>query len=121
MAAVLVTGDLYGEPRKAVSKSGNPYLTATVRERVGNGSRWWRVFVFPDEIQVELDGLGDGDSVSVRGEMQAEIYEGRDGESRLSLSIMASALIALRRPGKRRARRHERVQDGPDPSALYAG
>ena len=45
--------------------------------------------------------LGDGDALSVQGALKVETYE-RDGETKLSLSIVAEHVLALRQPSRKR-------------------
>jgi hypothetical protein len=44
--------------------------------------------------------LGDGDALSVQGAFRAETYE-KDSVAKLSLSIVADRVLALRQPGKK--------------------
>jgi single-stranded DNA-binding protein len=45
--------------------------------------------------------LGDGDAVSVQGPLKVETYE-KDGATKLSLSVVADHVMALRQPPKER-------------------
>jgi single-stranded DNA-binding protein len=45
--------------------------------------------------------LAEGDAISVQGAFKAELYD-KDGEKRLSLSIVADNVLALRQPAKPR-------------------
>jgi single-stranded DNA-binding protein len=47
--------------------------------------------------------LTDGDSLSVQGAMKVELYQPEGGEARVSLSIIADHVLALRQPPKERA------------------
>ena len=47
--------------------------------------------------------LGDGDALSIQGALKVETYE-RDGETKLSLSIVAEHVLALRQPPRKRER-----------------
>jgi single-stranded DNA-binding protein len=48
-----------------------------------------------ENIQAELLRLQDGDAISVQGALKVELYD-KDGERRLSLSIVADNVLALR-------------------------
>lgn len=50
----------------------------------------------------ELLRLSDGDAVSCQGSMKAEIYKPDNGEPRLSLSLVADQVLALRQPPRKR-------------------
>ncbi len=56
---------------------------------------------FSDPAQAELMRLGEGDGVSVQGALKVETYE-RDGETKLSLSLVADHVLPLRQPPKPR-------------------
>jgi single-stranded DNA-binding protein len=102
-AYVLVSGTLYHAPESRTSKAGKPFVTATIRAKEGEATVWWKVVCFSESAGAELLRLGDGDAVSVQGALRAETYE-RDGESRLSLSVIADVVVALRQPAKARPR-----------------
>jgi hypothetical protein len=44
--------------------------------------------------------LDDGDALAVQGALRAEAYA-KDGEPRVNLTVLADALLPLRRPKKR--------------------
>jgi len=59
------------------------------------------VLAFSDTAQSELLRLDDGDAVSVQGGLRAEAYS-KDGEPRVSLMVLANAVLPLRRAKKPR-------------------
>src|ERR1700746_3718983 len=59
------------------------------------GRKWWLVTAFSKTAQAELMRLGDGDALSVQGSFKAELYD-KDGDKRLSLSLVADCVLALR-------------------------
>jgi single-stranded DNA-binding protein len=85
------------------SKAGRPFVTATLKAKNGDDAQWWKVLAFSESIQADLLRLQDGDTISVQGEFKAELYD-KDGEKRLSLSIVADNALALRRPARKRER-----------------
>jgi single-stranded DNA-binding protein len=102
-AHVLVTGALFRQPEQRTSKAGKPFVTAKIRAKDGDSTQWWKVLAFSESAGAELLRLGDGDAVSAQGQLKAELYE-RDGETRLSLSIIADVVLALRQPAKAKSR-----------------
>jgi single-stranded DNA-binding protein len=99
-AFAIITGALFKAPEQKQSKAGKPFVSATVKCGAGEQTQWWRVIAFSETAQAELLRLGDGDAVSVQGSMKAEIYQ-RDGSApRVSLSITADNVLALRQPPK---------------------
>jgi single-stranded DNA-binding protein len=100
-AVVLITGTLFRAPERRTLKAGRPFVTATIRVKDGNNAQWWKVLAFSESIQAELMRLVGGDSISVQGTFKAELYE-KDGEKRLSLSIIANNVLALLQLSKAR-------------------
>jgi single-stranded DNA-binding protein len=101
-AFAIVTGSLFRAPEQRTSKAGKPYVTATIRVKDGDALQWWRVTAFSESAQAELVRLGDGDGVSVQGAFKAELYQPESGEPKVSLSIVADRVLALRQPPKQR-------------------
>ena len=90
-------GQLFREPEQRTSKAGKPFVTATIRAKDGEAAQWWKVLAFAETARAELMRLTDGDALSVQGALQAETYE-KDGATRLSLSVVADQVLALRQP-----------------------
>jgi hypothetical protein len=82
-------------------EGGQAFVTATLKAKDGEESQWWKVLAFSESVQAELMRLADGDPISVQGAFKAELYD-KDGERRLSLSIIADNVLALRQPSKTR-------------------
>jgi single-stranded DNA-binding protein len=101
-ALAIVTGSLFRAPEQRTSKAGKPFVTATIRAKDGEASQWWRVTVFSESAQAELMRLGDGDALSVQGAMKVELFTPDGGATKLSLSIVADHVLALRQPPKER-------------------
>jgi hypothetical protein len=67
------------------------------------------VLAFSSEAQNELLRLDDGDALAVQGGLRAEAYA-KDGEPRVSLTVLADAVLPLKRPKKpREPERQERA------------
>jgi single-stranded DNA-binding protein len=101
-AFAIVTGALFRAPEQRTSKSGKPFVTATIRAKDGEASQWWRITAFSETAQAELMRLVDGDACSVQGAFKAELYQPEGGEAKVSLSIIADRVLALRQPPKER-------------------
>jgi|SRR5580704_3454618 single-stranded DNA-binding protein len=114
MTYALVSGSLFRAPEQKTSKAGKPYVAATIRAKDGEASQWWKVVAFSESAQAELMCLGDGDACTVQGAFKAELYQPEGGEARVSLSIVADQVLALRRPPKERKRT---ALDSPQDSA----
>jgi single-stranded DNA-binding protein len=101
-AFAIVTGSMFKAPEQRTSKTGRPYVTATIRAKDGEVSQWWSVMAFSESAQVELMRLGEGDACTVQGAFKCELYQLEGGETRLSLSIVADHVLALRQPPRER-------------------
>jgi single-stranded DNA-binding protein len=100
-AYALITGTLFRPPEQRTSKNGKPFVTATLKSKEGEAVQWWKVVAFSESVQFALLRLTDGDALSVQGALKAETYE-KDGATKLSLSVVADHVLALRQPPKPR-------------------
>jgi len=123
-AFVLVSGALPRAPELKTSKSGKSFVTATIKVAADNAVDFWSVLAFSETAQAELMRLGEGDKLSVQGPLKVEPYTARDGQTRISKTIFADRVLALRQPPRQRApkaapdRRQTGPRDGvPPPSA----
>jgi single-stranded DNA-binding protein len=82
----LVTGALFRAPEQRTSKAGKPFVTATIRAKDGEESKWWRVTAFSESAQAEIMRLVDGDAVSIQGSFKAELYTPDGADRVLALS-----------------------------------
>jgi single-stranded DNA-binding protein len=115
-----VAGTLFHAPEQRTSKAGKPFVTATIRAKDGDNSQWWRLVAFAESAQAELMCLTDGDALSVQGAHEAETYE-KDGATKLSLSVIADHVLALRQTSKSSRQRQEpgaAKQDAPFDDAV---
>lgn len=100
MVFALVTGAPSREPEQRTAKSGQPFVTATLRVRDGNCSSFWRLFACDDGIRAEMLRLREGDALSVQGPMSASLWTPENGESRVNLSVIVDNVLAARQPKK---------------------
>jgi hypothetical protein len=95
-AFALISGALFRAPERKTSKAGKDYVTATVKATAGNESEFWRVIVFSESAQGELMRLADGDKLSAQGSMKIELYRANDGSEKISRTLMADGILALK-------------------------
>ncbi len=110
MIAALVTGVLFRSTESRTAKSGKPFVAASTRIKDGDGSQFVRIVAFSESAQNELLRLHDGDCLSVQGQLTASIYTSADGNAKVSLSIIANNVLALRQLPK------ERKAPSPEPA-----
>jgi hypothetical protein len=112
MIVALVAGSLFGNPESRTSKNGRPFVTMTIRVKDGDESRFVRAVAFSETVQSELMRLADGDNISIQGPFTASIYTASDGNSKISLSMVANHVLALRQAPK--ARQAKVSEPAPD-------
>jgi len=95
-AYVLITGALSKTVEKRSSKNGNPFALANIRVKDGDSHVYWRVFAFNEQAIAELAELSEGDAVSLSGAMKADIYQSDGKPPRVSLTLMADKVLALK-------------------------
>jgi single-stranded DNA-binding protein len=115
MTAALVTGSLFRAPEQRTSKAGRPFVVTTIKAKDGDAVQWWKVLAFSDSASAELLRLGEGDVVAVQGNFKAELYRHDEtGETKLSLSIIADHVRAMRQPPRERAKKEPLETNPPD-------
>ena len=97
-ARAIVSGALHKAPEAKTAKSGSTYAALTLREKTGQATRWWKVFVFSDALREEVLRLSDGDPLSVAGEFSADVWAPEGREPRVNLSLTADGVLSARRP-----------------------
>jgi single-stranded DNA-binding protein len=73
-------------------------VSATIRAKDGDGSQFVHILAFSESVQVELLRLQNGDALSAQGPLKVETYTANDGATKISLSLIADHVLALRRP-----------------------
>jgi single-stranded DNA-binding protein len=101
-AAALITGALSRTPELRTAKSGKPYATATIKVAADNAADYWSVLAFSESAQAELMRLGEGDKVSLQGSLRLEVYTSKNGEHKVSRTLFADHVLALRQPPRER-------------------
>jgi hypothetical protein len=109
-AFVLITGTLFRPAEQKTSQAGKRYVTATLKAASvdASNSEFWSVLAFSDTAQAELLRLGTGEKLSAQGGLKLTTFE-TNGETRISRTVFADAILALRAPPKEKK---------PKPAAL---
>jgi single-stranded DNA-binding protein len=95
----LITGYLFRDPEMKTSKTGTPYVKATIKEVKGADATFVGVTGFRDCADA-LMTCKDGDAVSVMGELKLRCYE-KNGEWRPAADIVANKITALTKPDRK--------------------
>jgi single-stranded DNA-binding protein len=95
---VLVTGTLFRAAEQKISQSSKRYVVATLKAASvdASNSEFWSVLAFSDTAQAELLRLGINEKLSVQGGLKLETYAASNGETRISRTVFADNVLALR-------------------------
>ena len=115
-AFVLVSGALSRAPELKTWKSGNAYAAATVKVVADGAAEFWSILAFSESAQAELIRLEEGDKISAQGSFKVEPYTARDGQMRISRTIFADHVLALRQPPRGRKPKPARTDATPMPA-----
>ena len=119
-ASVLVSGKLFRDPERKMSKSLRPFVSATVKDGDGDGVIFWKLLVFSEIISETLMALHAGDAVAVAGSFKVELYE-KGGVQRLGYTLFVDGVLAARQPRRERRPRRQAEQveaAGPVPPPI---
>jgi hypothetical protein len=103
-ARAIVSGAFHKAPDVKTAKSGSTYAVLTVREKTGQPTRWWKVFVFGEALREEALRFGEGEPIALAGEFDASIWAPEGREPRVSLSLTADAILSARKPKDKAAK-----------------
>ena len=105
-AKTIVVGNLGQDPELRYMPDGKPVASFSIcaNERRGSGENrtesqiWFKANVFGNSAEAVAKHLQKGDQVYVEGRLKPELWDGRDGEKRLTLNLNTSDVQFL---GKR--------------------
>ena len=97
MARVRVLGTLFDPPVTRRLKDGGLCVTAIVKAKDGNHTRFWHIAALNRTVQAALLHLSEGNPVAVQGTLKAEIRD-TNGEITLSFGVMAEHVLGLPPP-----------------------
>lgn len=95
-ARVILTASAYKAAEKRQSKAGKPYYLVTLREKLGDGWRYWKAICFSTTIGDELLTFKEGEPLAICGDIDAEIFKPECGEPRLSWKITVDGVLSAR-------------------------
>lgn len=99
---ILVTGSLFRPAERQTSKAGRVFTKATMKAASVDPSNneFWSILAFSDTAQAELLRLGVNEKLSVQGSLKIETYDASNGEIKISRTVFADNVLALRAPPK---------------------
>jgi hypothetical protein len=97
MIRALVTGTLYATPEIRTGSSGKPFATCKILADVEGEKVFASVIAFGEigEIGEEIARMKAKDAIGLSGKLAIRTYQGRDGQTRVSLSLTAEGVINL--------------------------
>ena len=101
MQKLIITGNLVRDPESGATPTGVSYCSFTVavdRKFKKDGEKvtdYFRVKAWRQLADLCAKHLAKGRKVGVIGELQASIYESKDGQARLSLDVNADEIEFL--------------------------
>lgn len=103
---ILISGSIFRAPEQKTSQAGRRFVSATIKVGGESGiAEFWSVLAFGDTAGGELLRLGIGDFLSAQGSAKIELYQKDGGEARISRTIFANAILALRQPPRERKKK----------------
>ncbi|MGB6326847.1 MAG: single-stranded DNA-binding protein [Methylocella sp.] len=102
MIYALVTGSLFKAPEQRTSKAGRAFTVTTIRVKDGDAWQFIRATAFSETVQSELSRLSEGGALAVTGPLKAELYTSQNGETNISLSIIADKVLPLEQQPRKR-------------------
>lgn len=113
MIDVLVAGKFVGVAVERTASSGKTFVTSKLRAADSEGeAQFVNVVAFDNSVKSMLLALADGDSVAVSGTMKVGTYEARDKSMRVSINVVATAVLTAY--GVKRKREAMRVTSEPE-------
>jgi len=98
----LVTGKIYGTPKRLQGKSGKFFATAKVKVTAGGEQIFANVIVFNEDVIAQLLALGQGDSISVSGDLTPKVWTDKEGVGRPTIDITGHAILTPHHVSRRR-------------------
>jgi single-stranded DNA-binding protein len=95
MIDALVCGRLYAKPEERTSSSGKTFVSFKLLAADSDGeNQFCNVVVFADTVRHAVLALDAGDSCSISGPLKFTTYTARDGAVKVSLSVVANAVLS---------------------------
>lgn len=121
MQSLLIIGNLVGDPEVRTTSSGITVCTFVVatNRRFPNAdgerqSDFFRINAWRQLGEVCGKHLSKGKKVAVRGELQARMYEAKNGEKRMSLDVAADEVEFLTPAETKPQKKSKENSDGYD-------
>src|ERR1700676_4683361 len=108
--AILISGSIFKEPQQRTSQSGKRYVGTTLKAAAADNatSDFWSVLAFGDTAGAELMRLAVGERVTIQGGLKIELYTANDGATKISRTIFADHVLAVRQPPRERKPKAEK-------------
>jgi hypothetical protein len=111
MIDALVTGKLYGQPEQRTSKNGKAFVVGKLLVSMGTEERVFASLIAFDENSCRaLLALSEGETAAVSGELRFNLYQAKDGSTRILLDCTVHAVLTTYHVRRKR----QAMEEGPD-------
>jgi len=119
MIDVLVAGRFVGAAVERTASSGKTFVTSKLRAADSDGeTQFINIVAFDASVKSALLALADGDGISVSGAMKISTFEARDATTRVSINVVATAVLSAYQVKHKREAIAQAA--GPKPNATRA-
>ncbi len=126
MLNVLITGKLAKDPRTGIGKNGSAWTSVSVRVAMqpdaegAADSVFCSVIAFGDEA-AKLARLTSGDAVSIAGTARLSTWTGKDGVTKPTMDVQATAVLTAYELRKKRGTGDAHHEKSRAPHGEYGG
>jgi hypothetical protein len=110
----LITGRLHTSAERRTSASGREFVTCRLRVAVGSESLLCSVIAFDAKACDALLALSVGESVALAGELTPKVWTPEGKEPRVSLDLLAHAVLSAYSVRRKRAAATTATNSRPD-------
>jgi hypothetical protein len=120
--AILISGSIFKEPMQRTSQAGRRFVVTTLKVSAADNSTsdFWSVLAFGDTAGAELMRLAVGERVTIQGGLKLQLFE-KDGQARISRTIFADHVMALRAPPRERKPKKAAADATPEKETAAGG
>ncbi len=111
MIDALIQGKLHKAPQQRTGKDSRPFTTCLVRTATRGDALFISCIVFDDKAQQALQMLGDGDSISLAGELTPKVFIDKDGQARPAADMVVHKVLTVYSVSRRRQAATDRPKD----------
>jgi single-stranded DNA-binding protein len=101
--SILTQGRLLADPVVRTSRNGTPFVSFAISAAVEGEYTTINAVGFDADVVERMNTLTKGESVAIAGRARLSTWEGRDGTTKVGLSVVADSVLTAYAIRKRRA------------------